>query len=416
MPRRRRPEDKVDQLLDELLADYSSPEQILGEQGLLKQLTKRVVERALQAELSHHLQSEAEPSLSESDSASRRRNSRNGYSAKTVKAECGELPLEIPRDRNGTFAPILVPKGERRLSGLDGKILAMYARGLSTRDIQAQLEELYGVEVSPTLISQVTDAVSDEVRQWQNRPLAKLYPIVYLDAIHVHVREDGRVTSHAVYVVLGVTLDGIKEVLGLWMSANEGAKFWLKVLTDLKNRGVEAIFIACVDGLKGFPDAIAAVFPKTRVQLCIVHLIRNSLRYVPWGTQAEVLADLKPIYQAATLQAAEVALENFAEKWDQLYPTISPIWLRHWDNIIPFFDYPPDIRKVIYTTNAIESLNRSLRKVLKTKGCFPNEESVYKLLYLALNNIAKKWTMPIRDWKAALMRFAIEFPDRFPQL
>ncbi len=220
-------------------------------------------------------------------------------------------------------------------------------------------------------------------------------------------------SNHAVYVVLGVTLDGIKEVLGLWMSANEGAKFWLKVLTDLKNRGMEDIFIACVDGLKGFPEAIAAVFPKTRVQLCIVHLIRNSLRYVPWGSQAEVIADLKPIYQAATVEEAETALENFADKWDQLYPTISQIWLRHWDNIIPFFDYPPDIREVIYTTNAIESLNRSLRKVLKTKGCFPNEESVYKLLYLALNNIAKKWTMPIRDWKAALMRFAIEFPVRF---
>jgi putative transposase len=415
MPRRRRPQDKVDHLLDELLADYSTPEQILGEQGLLKQLTKRLVERALQAELSHHLETEVQAPPPEETSSSKRRNSRNGYSSKTVKADCGELALSIPRDRSSTFEPILVPKGERRLSGLDDKIMAMYARGLSTRDLQAQLEELYGVEVSPTLISQVTDAVSDEVRQWQSRPLAKLYPIVYLDAIHVHVREDGRVSNHAVYVVLGVTLDGIKEVLGLWMSANEGAKFWLKVLTDLKNRGVEDIFIACVDGLKGFPDAIAAVFPQTRVQLCVVHLIRNSLRYVPWGSQAEVIADLKPIYQAATVEEAETALENFADKWDRLYPTISQIWLRHWDNIIPFFDYPPDIRKVIYTTNAIESLNRSLRKVLKTKGCFPNEESVYKLLYLALNNIAKKWTMPIRDWKAALMRFAIEFPDCFPQ-
>ncbi|BAU44196.1 Transposase, Mutator family [Leptolyngbya sp. O-77] len=335
MPRRRRPQDKVDHLLDELLADYSTPEQILGEQGLLKQLTKRLVERALQAELSHHLETEVQAPPPEETSSSKRRNSRNGYSSKTVKADCGELALSIPRDRNSTFEPILVPKGERRLSGLDDKIMAMYARGLSTRDIQAQLEELYGVEVSPTLISQVTDAVSDEVRQWQNRPLAKLYPIVYLDAIHVHVREDGRVSNHAVYVVLGVTLDGIKEVLGLWMSANEGAKFWLKVLTDLKNRGVEDIFIACVDGLKGFPDAIAAVFPKTRVQLCIVHLIRNSLRYVPWGSQAEVIADLKPIYQAATVEEAETALENFADKWDRLYPTISQIWLRHWNNIIP---------------------------------------------------------------------------------
>lgn len=414
MPRHRKPEDKVDQLLDELLEEYSAPEQILGEQGLLKQLTKRLVERALQAELGHHLENKAPEAEAVVAPPAKRRNSRNGYSAKTVQADCGKLPLEIPRDRNSTFEPVLVPKGQRRLSGLDEKILALYARGNSTRDIQAQLEELYGVEVSATLISQVTDAVSEDVRQWQQRPLDKLYPIVYLDAIHVKVREDGRVSSHAVYVVLGVTLEGIKEVLGLWMSASEGAKFWLKVLTDLKNRGVEDIFIACVDGLKGFPEAIAAVFPKARVQLCIVHLIRNSLRYVPWSEQKDVAADLKPIYRAATVEEAELALEAFAEKWDKPYPTISQIWLRHWEHITPFFDYPEDIRKVIYTTNAIESLNRSLRKVLKTKGCFPSEDSVYKLLYLALNNIAKKWTMPIRDWKAALMRFAIEFPDRFP--
>jgi putative transposase len=325
------------------------------------------------------------------------------------------LALAIPRDRHSTFEPNLVPKGERRLAGLDEKIIALYARGHSTRDIQAQLEDLYGVELSPTLISQVTDAVSDEVKAWQHRPLDRLYPIVYLDALHVKVREDGRVSSHAVYVVLGVTMEGIKEVLGLWMSGNEGAKFWLKVLTDLKNRGVQDIFIACVDGLTGFPDAIAAVFPNTQVQLCIVHLICNSLKYVTWKQQKEVAADLKPIYRAATVAEAELALETFAEKWDETYPTISGLWLRHWEPIIPFFEYPYDIRKVIYTTNTIESLNRSLRKVLKTKGAFPNEAAVFKLLYLALNNISKKWTMPIKNWKRALARFAIEFPDRFPQ-
>jgi putative transposase len=403
---------KVDQLLDNLLRDYTSPEQILGEQGLLKQLTQRLVERALQAELGHHLASE---SSSAPSAASKKGNSRNGYSKKTVSGDSGPLELAIPRDRHSTFEPILVPKGERRLAGLDEKIIALYARGHSTRDIQAQLEDLYGVELSPTLISQVTDAVSDEVKAWQNRPLDRLYPIVYLDALHVKVREDGRVSSHAVYVVLGVTMEGIKEVLGLWMSGNEGAKFWLKVLTDLKNRGVQDIFIACVDGLTGFPDAIAAVFPNTQVQLCIVHLIRNSLKYVTWKQQKEVAADLKPIYRAATVAEAELALETFAEKWDETYPTISALWLRHWENIIPFFEYPDDIRKVIYTTNTIESLNRSLRKVLKTKGAFPNEASVFKLLYLALNNISKKWTMPIKNWKRALARFAIEFPDRFPQ-
>jgi transposase-like protein len=401
-------------MLDDLLSDYQTPEQIFGEQGLVKLLTQRLVERALQAELGHHL-SQAADQETEEPGAAPARNSRNGFSKKTVKTELGEVPLQIPRDRQGTFEPILVPKGQRRLSGLDDKIIALYARGLSTRDIQSQLEDLYGITLSATLISQVTDAVMDEVRQWQTRPLDALYPIVYLDALQVKVRQEGRVSNQAIYVVLGINLEGEKEVLGLWMSGKEGAKFWLQVLTELKNRGVEDIFIACVDGLTGFPEAIEAVYPKTKVQLCIVHLIRNSLQYVSWKQRKAVAADLKPIYQAATVAEAEAALEAFAEQWDDVYPTISALWLRHWERIIPFFDYPPDIRKVIYTTNAIESLNRSLRKILKTKGCFPSEEAVHKLLYLALQNISKKWTMPIRDWKAALARFAIEFPDRFPQ-
>lgn len=413
MPRRRKETSKVDQLLDDLLEDASTPEEILGEQGLLKQLTKRLMERVLSAELTHHLDQENQIEISEGEKASKR-NSRNGYSKKTVKGNFGELELAIPRDRQSTFEPIMVPKGERTLRGVEEKILALYARGNGVRDIQACLEELYGIEVSPSLISQVTDGVMEEVRQWQNRPLDALYPIVYLDALHVKVRQDGKVSSQAVHIALGINLEGEKEVLGMWIAQNEGAKFWLQVLTELKNRGVQDIFIACVDGLTGFPDAIATVFPQTKVQLCIVHLLRNSLRYVPWKDRKTVAADLKSIYKAATVAEAESALDAFAEKWDALYPAISALWLRHWENIIPFFDYPQDIRRVIYTTNAIESLNRSLRKVIKTKGAFPSPDSVFKLLYLALNNIAKKWTKPIQNWSAALARFAIEFPNRFP--
>lgn len=413
MKKQRHSDPKVEQLLDELMQDYKSPEQILGEEGLIKQLSKRLIERALQAELANHLQNTPK---GESPSSSKSVNSRNGYSAKTIQTEQGACDLQIPRDRLSEFEPIIVPKGQRRLAGLDDKILALYARGNSTRDIQAQLEELYGIELSPTLISQVTDAVADEVRQWQTRPLDTLYPILFLDALYVKIRQEGRVKSRAVYVVLAINLDGHKEVLGLWIGPQEreGAKFWLQVLTDLKNRGLQDVFIACVDGLTGFPEAIETLYPQTRVQLCIVHLIRNSLKYVSWKHRKEVAADLKPIYQAATVCEAEDALTRFADKYDQLYPTISQIWLRHWERVIPLFDYPPDIRKAIYTTNAIESVNRSLRKVLKTKGAFPDETSVFKLLYLALNNISKKWTMPIRDWKAALARFAIEFPERFP--
>jgi transposase-like protein len=417
MARRRIEKTRADELLDELLEDYQGPEAILGKDGLLKQLSKRLVERALQAELSHHLEQEHQQNLepkSETAEDEAVRNSRNGYSAKTIQGDLGQLPLQVPRDRQSTFEPVLVPKGQRRLAGLEEKVIALYARGSSTRDIQAQLQELYGVEISATLISQVTDVVIEEVRQWQARPLEALYPIVWLDALVVKVREHNRVCNKAVYLALGVNLEGNKELLGIWLSQTEGAKFWLGILTELKNRGLQDILIACVDGLTGFPEAIEVVYPQTQVQLCIVHLVRNSLKYVPWKQQREVAAELKSIYQASTVEQAEDALTAFAHKWDERYPSISRLWLRHWERIIPFFAYPADIRRVVYTTNAIESLNRSLRKVLKTKGSFPDDDAVLKLLYLALRNIAKKWTMPIKDWKAALNRFAVEFPDRFP--
>ncbi|MGK7887715.1 MAG: IS256 family transposase [Leptolyngbyaceae cyanobacterium] len=418
MAKSKKTPSKVDQLIDELLEDCQSPDDIVGESGLLKQLSKRLIERSLAGELTHHLNATAPSAEAVSDDRESElpKNSRNGHSKKTIQTQQGEMELDIPRDRAGTFEPVLVPKHERRLAGLDEKVLALYARGNSTRDISAQLEELYGVKLSAALISEVTDAVSEDVNRWQSRPLDALYPIVYLDALYVNIRVSGQVRKQAVYVVLGITLDGNKEVLGLWIGPGEaeGAKYWLKVLTDLKNRGLQDIFIACCDGLKGFPQAIGNVYPQAQVQLCIVHLIRNSMRYIPWKESRALAADLKQIYLAPTLEAAEAALVELGEKWDETYPVISQIWLRHWENIIPLFDYPMDIRRVIYTTNPIESVNRSLRKVIKTKGVFPDEASVYKLMYLALNNISKRWKQPIRDWKTALSRFAILFPDRFP--
>jgi putative transposase len=413
MVRRKRPLTDLDHLIDDLLGENPTPEQILGEGGLVKTLTQRLIERALAGELTTHLK--AGDRLTEAAAPPSPRNSRNGYSKKTVQTDQGNLSLEIPRDRQGEFEPILVPKHQRRLAGLDEKIIALYARGLSTRDISAQLQDLYGIELSASLISEVTDSVLEEVKAWQSRPLEEMYPIVYLDALYLNLKVSGRVSKRAVYVALGINGEGDKELLGLWLgeAESEGAKFWLKVLNDLKNRGLQDILIACCDGLKGFPQAIEAVYPQTTIQLCIVHLIRNSLRHVPWTEAKAVAQDLKPIYQAPSLEAAETALEDFATKWDPLYPAISQIWLRHWEHIIPIFDYPMAIRKVIYTTNAIESLNRSLRKVIKTKAVFPDELSVFKLLYLAMRNIAQRWNRPIRDWKAAASHFSILFPDRF---
>ena len=398
-------------VIDELLKHYKTPEEILGENGLLKQLTKAVFQRALQAEMTLHLGHEKHAAVSNKSG-----NSRNGSSAKTIKGDFGTMPIEIPRDRESSFEPVLIPKGQTRFVGFDDKIISLYSRGLTTREIQGHLEEIYGVEVSPALISIVTEAVAEEVKAWQNRPLDTLYPIVYMDAIRVKARGNGHVVNKAVYLAIGINLDGAKEVLGMWVSENEGAKFWLQVVTELKNRGVQDIFIACVDGLKGFPEAIETVYPATQVQLCIVHMVRNSLRFVSWKQRKEVATDLKLIYQSSTAEQAEMELTAFETKWDKTHPTISQSWRRNWAQVIPFFAYPADIRKVIYTTNAIESLNMSLRKVTKNRGSFPNDEAMLKLLYLALRNIAKKWTLPIRDWKAAMNRFSILFEDRMPNL
>ena len=398
-------------LIDLLLADYKKPEDLIGENGILKQLTKAIVERALQAELAIHLGHDKHERVANDDG-----NTRNGSSAKTLKGDFGALPLEIPRDRDGSFEPQLVAKHQTRWSGFDDKILSLYARGMTVREIQSHLEEMYGTAVSPTLISSVTDAVMDEVKSWQARPLDALYPIVYLDCIHAKVRDSGAVRLKAVYLALGVNLNGEKELLGLWVAQTEGAKFWLQVVTELKNRGVQDIFIACVDGLKGFPEAIEAVFPKTTVQLCIVHMVRYSLNFVSWKLRKTVAVDLRTIYTAATVEEAEVRLTEFDTKWGADYPSIVQSWQRNWPRIIPFFDYPAEIRKVIYTTNAIESVNMSLRKVTKSRGSFPNDDALIKLYYLALRNISKKWTMPIQNWKAALNRFTIMFDERMPQL
>ncbi len=399
----------TDELLDILMKNYKKPEDLIGENGLLKQLTKRLLERAMQAELTEHLGYEKHAPIGKNSG-----NSRNGSYKKTISGDFGNLEVTTPRDRNSTFEPVILPKGETRFTGFDDKIISMYARGMTTRDIQGHLQEIYGIDVSPALISQVTDAISEEVILWQNRPLDDVYPIVYLDAIRIKVRHDSRVINKAVYLAIGVNMDGIKEVLGMWTSENEGAKFWLQVVTELKNRGVKEVFIACVDGLKGFPEAIEAIFPKTQIQLCIVHMVRHSLNYVSWKQRKEVAADLKTIYQATTVELAEKNLEAFAAKWDASHPSIAKSWRNNWERIIPLFSYPTDIRKAIYTTNAIESLNMSLRKVTKNRGHFPSDEAMFKLLYLALKNIAKKWTMPIRDWKSALNQFSIIFEERMP--
>lgn len=395
------------EVLDELLKDCRTAEDIFGEGGLVKQFVKAVTERALQAELTTHLGYEKHAVKGKHSG-----NSRNGTSSKVVKGEFGETEIIIPRDRAGTFEPQLIAKGQTRFDGFDEKILAMYARGLSTRDIQAQLQELYGVEISATLISNVTDAVLDEVRAWQFRPLDRIYPIIYFDALMIKIRVDKQIVNKAIHLVLAINMEGEKELLGMWCHTTEGAKFWLSVLTELKNRGVHDILICCCDGLTGFPAAIEAVFPQAKIQLCIVHLVRQSLRYVNWKDRKVLAADLKLIYGASTLEEAESALTLFAEKWDEHYPTISQIWFRHWENVTPFFAYPSEIRKVIYTTNAIESLNMTLRKVMKNKRVFPSDDAAFKQIYLAIQNISKKWTLPIRDWKPALARFMIEFDGR----
>lgn len=396
------------ELLDELIAGSQTPEEFFGSDGLLKRLQGAVIERALGAELSHHLGYPAHGDAAGDDR-------RNGYSDKKVETGDGPVPIRVPRDRDGDFAPQLVKKGQRRLEGFNEKVISLYARGMSMREIQGHLEDLYGTNVSPELISKVTDAVMDEARIWQNRPLDSHYPIVYLDALQVKMRDAGHVRNKAVYLAIGVTMQGNKEPLGIWIAKNEGAKFWLQVVTELKNRGVDDIFIACVDGLKGFPEAIAAVFPETQVQLCIVHMIRHSLAYVSWKDRRIVVGDLREIYSAANEQDAWMALEAFKQKWHSQYPTIAASWERNWTGIVPFLGYHPMIRKVIYTTNTIEAAIRQIRKIIKTKGAFPNEDAALKIIYLALQNAQKKWKMPLREWNLAMNQFAIIFEDRFPK-
>lgn len=396
------------ELLDQLLANYAKPEDLLGEEGLFKQLKKALIERALGAELTDHLGYE------KGDPAGRGSgNNRNGVSSKTVLTDDGEVEIAVPRDRAGTFEPHLIPKGQTRFEGFDDRILSLYARGMTVREIQGHLTELYGIDVSPDLISRVTDAVLDEVREWQARPLDPVYPIVFFDALRVKIRDEGLVKNKAVYVALAFNANGEKEVLGLWIEQTEGAKFWLKVVNELKTRGVNDILIAVVDGLKGFPEAITTAFPQTLVQTCIVHLIRNSLAFVSWKDRKAIMPSLKAIYRAEAADIALARLEEFEAEWGKRYPAIGPIWRRAWEHVVPFFGFAPSIRKMIYTTNCVEALNRSLRKIIKTRGSFPNDEAALKLLYLAIKNAGLRWRRGI-EWTAAMGQFAIQFGDRFP--
>ena len=399
---------ELEKLLDSLVVGRSS-EEIFGPGGLIQALTKRVVERALEAELSEHL-GYAKHAVEQK----RTTNARNGRTTKRIKTGTAEVEIAVPRDRDGSFEPQLVPKWQRRVAGFDEKVLALYARGMTTREIQGHLQELYAVEVSPSLISTVTDAVLEEVTAWQARPLEAFYPILYLDALHLKLRAQQHVQTCAVYVALAINAEGKKEILGLWIGQAEGAKFWLGVLSELKSRGVQDVLIAAVDGLKGFPEAIAAVYPRTEVQQCIVHMVRNSLRHVSWKHHKALARDLRTIYQAPTREAGEAALARVAAVWDEVCPLISKQWRANWTQLSTFFDYPPEIRRVIYTTNAIESIQAQLRKVTKKRGAFPTQESVRKVLYLALQRASERWTMPIQNWPAAMYHFSIAFPDRVP--
>jgi transposase-like protein len=397
-----------DEVIDQLLAGAGTEQEIAGPGGLLAALTKRLVERAMEVELTDHLGYEPH-----SEPPGGAGNTRNGTSRKTLVTEHGQVDIDAPRDRNGSFEPKIVRKRQRRFEGFDDKILALYSRGLSTRDIAAHLEEIYGVQVGRDLISRVTDAVMDDARAWAQRPLEDVYPIIFLDAMVLKIREAGSVQRKACYLALGVTTDGDRDVLGMWFQDTEGAKFWMQVLSELKHRGVSDILICCVDGLKGFPEAIEAIFPKTTVQTCVVHLIRHSLKYVPRREREQVARDLKPIYTAVDADAAQAALESFDETWGQRFPVITQAWLNAWEYVTPFLAFPPEVRRVIYTTNAIEALNRQLRKAIKTKGHFPSEDAARKLIYLALQNAVPAWTRT-RNWTVALLAFKIHFGDRLP--
>jgi len=395
-------EKKLKALANELAKDLKTPEDL---SALTAQLTKITVEAALNAELDHHLGYTQYKGRNTG-------NSRNGYSAKTLKGDHGAIEIETPRDRNASFEPQIVSKGQTRITGMDDQVLTLYAKGMSTRDISSAFEEMYGVEISAGLISKITNNVMERVIEWQNRPLDAVYPIVYLDCIVLKIRHEKRVINKAIYLALGINMDGQKELLGIWIAETEGAKFWLSVLTELQNRGVEQILIACVDGLSGFPDAINTAFPDAKIQLCIIHMVRNSMKYVVWKDYKAIAAGLKRVYQSPTEEVARSELDNFAQTWDEKYPQISRSWNNHWSNLITFFDYPKDIRKAIYTTNAIESLNSVIRKSVKTRKLFPSDEAAMKVVFLAVQAASKKWTMPIQNWKLAMNRFMIEFEEQ----
>lgn len=394
------------ELIDELIA--TSDVSLIGPNGLVKELTKMLVERMLDGEMKHHLGYEKHEVAGYGTG-----NSRNGKSRKTLKGEAGEMSIEVPRDRNGSFEPQLIAKHQTRFEGFDEKILSMYALGMTVRDIQGHLQDMYGVDVSPSLISEVTESIQEEVKAWQDRPLEALYPIVYLDALMVRMRHDGKVDNRAVYTAIGINTEGMKSVLGLWVSGNEGAKQWMSILMNLKNRGMKDAFIICTDGLKGFPEAIEAIFPSTLVQTCIVHLIRASLNFVNWKERKTMAADLKLIYRAPTAEIAEMALADFRAKYPK-HGVVADVWQRNWQRVIPFFEFPEEIRKIVYTTNAVESLHMSLRKVTKNRGSFPTQESAIRLLYLALQNVSKKW-QTVQGWREALRQFTIRWPDRMQQ-
>jgi len=396
-------------IVDELLKDVD-PKAVFSSEGLLSEIKKALAERMLNAELDQHLESEAAAAAEGAGSG----NHRNGYSKKTVITETGQVDLDIPRDRRGTFEPQLIARYQRRFPGFDDKIISMYARGMSVRDIQGHLRELYGIEASPQLISTVTDAVLEEVGRWQSRPLEALYPVVFFDALRVKMRDEGTVRNKAVYLAIGVGADGRKDVLGIWIEQTEGAKFWLRVMTELKNRGVQDLLIAVVDGLKGFPDAINAVFPQAQIQTCIVHLLRNSMDYAGWKDRKPIAMALKAVYRAVDAEAAASALTEFEEgSWGRKYPAITAAWRRNWSEVIPFFAFPQEVRRIVYTTNAIESLNSTIRRSVRTRGHFPSEEAAIKLIWLQLREVTKDWKMPAREWHAAKAQFALLFADRF---
>ena len=396
--------DIIEQIISGLDLSGMTQEELFGQNGLIKTLTSRLLNRVLEAEMDVHLGYKKH-----SNDGDNSGNSRNGYSKKRILTQDQQVELNIPRDRNSEFEPEIVPKYAKRLQLFNDQIISLYSRGMTTRDIQEHLKEIYGVDVSPELISKVTDEVHEDVREWRTRPLESTYPIVYLDALRVNSRQSGKNENKALYLALGINMDGKKEALGFYLSETEGAKFWMSVLTDLKNRGVEDIFIACMDGLTGFPDAVRAVYPKTKVQLCIVHMVRNSTKYVSYKDLKEVCRDLRRIYSAVNEEEALEALDDFGQKWNSKYPMIQRSWETHWNDLSEFFKYPDEIRRVIYTTNSIESLNASLRKVTKNRAAFPDDDSIIKIMYLAISKAAKKWTMPIRNWGLALNQFAILF-------